>query len=77
MFGFFKSPRVRDPEIGELSRSRGRWRGSLALGSGASVPLVPSGTRAQPDLQAAAAAREVRAQLAAWHPALSVLLPRT
>lgn len=74
VFGFFKSPRFRDPELGEFARSRGRWRGSLALGSGASVPLVVSGSRSQPDPRAVEAAREVPARLAAWRPAIEAAL---
>jgi hypothetical protein len=35
MFGLFKSPPYLDPQLGELTRSCGHWRGTLALEGGA------------------------------------------
>jgi len=61
MFGLFKSSTFNDPQIGELKRSRGHWRGSLALADGESVALVLSGTKTEPDAQALAIAKEVPA----------------
>jgi hypothetical protein len=66
MFGLFKSPPFSDPQLGELTRSRGHWRGSLTLAGGESVPLVLSGTKTEPDAQAIAVAKEVPAQFASW-----------
>ncbi len=70
MFGLFKSPPFSDPQLGELTRSRGHWRGSLALADGESVALVLSGTKTEPDAQALAIAKEVPAQFASWRTTL-------
>ncbi len=66
MFGLFSSPQFRDPQLGELARARGHWRGSLTLEAGASVPLALSGTRSAPDAQAVAMARELRTLFPSW-----------
>ena len=57
MFGFFKSASFVDPELGELHRSRGAWRGTLKLDTETSVPLVLGGGRAAPDPEALRIAR--------------------
>ena len=74
MFGLFRSPRVQDGQLGELTRSRGLWRGTIALPSGTSVPLAVFGSRAAPDAQALALARDVAVQLPAWRPAIAAAL---
>jgi uncharacterized protein DUF6985 len=74
MFGLFKSPPFRDAQLGELSRSRGLWRGMLMLESGTSVPLAVSGNRSQPDAQALALARQVDAQFPSWRSAIETAL---
>jgi uncharacterized protein DUF6985 len=74
MFGLFKSPPFRDPQLGELVRSRGHWRGSLTLEGRARVPLALSGTRAAPDAQAMAVARAVATQFASWRPSIEQAL---
>lgn len=74
MFSLFKSPSFHDPELGELRRSRRRWRGSLAVEASGDVPLVLAGTRSAPDPQAVAIAREVPTQLARWRPAIESAL---
>jgi len=56
MLGFFRLPTFTDPELGALSRSRGRWRGQLAL-EGASLPLAIAGSRGNPDADALDLAR--------------------
>lgn len=70
MLGFFKSKPFHDPQLGAFLRSRGRWRGSLELGAaagaGASVPLVLSGSRAEPDPQVLSAAKTLTTQIASW-----------
>jgi hypothetical protein len=73
MFGLFKSASFSDPLLGELSRARGFWRGTLQLGS-KSVPVALAGSRAAPDADAIAAARQVHAQLQSWHPAIETAL---
>ncbi len=66
MFGLFKSPCYRDPQLGELVRKRGHWRGSLVLAGGESVPLLLAGSRTEPDEQAVAVARALPTQIASW-----------
>src|SRR5688572_4872859 len=56
MFGLFRPPPFRDPVLGVLERSRGRWRGQLVL-AGKTLPLAVSGSRGAPDAEALAAAK--------------------
>jgi len=74
LFGLFKSPPFHDPELGELVRSRGLWRGSLTIEAGVSTPLMLSGTRTEPHAPALAAAREVTKAFASWRPAIEQAL---
>jgi hypothetical protein len=71
MFGFFKSAATVDPQLGELRRSRGAWRGMIKLDAGGSVPLVLSGGRAAPDAEALRSARAVSASYESWRPAIA------
>lgn len=73
MFGLFKSPPFRDPQLGELTRSRGHWRGIIAIAS-KSVPLALAGTRAKPEPKALVAAREVARQYPSWRPSIEASL---
>jgi hypothetical protein len=68
MFGLFKSAPFVDPQLGEFRRSRGAWRGALALDGAASVPLVLSGGRAAPDDEALRIARSIPLEYASWRP---------
>jgi hypothetical protein len=74
MFDLFKSEPFSDPQLGELVRSRGHWRGSISLGSDESVPLAISGTRSEPDAPALQAARELGARFAGWRPSIEQAL---
>ena len=74
MFGLCKSPQFRHPQLGELARARGYWRGSLTLAGRASVPLVLSGTRWEPDAHAVAGAREVATPYGPWRPIIEQAL---
>jgi hypothetical protein len=74
LFGLFKSPPFHDPELGELVRSRGLWRGWLTIEAGVSAPLALSGTRTEPHAQALAAAREVAQAFASWRPVIEQAL---
>ena len=74
MFGLFKSPPFHDPELGELVRSRGLWRGSLTIEAGVTAPLTLSGTRIEPHAQALAAACEVPQRFASWRPVIEQAL---
>jgi len=70
MLGFFKSASFVDPQLGELHRSRGAWRGTLKLDLEAPVPLVLSGGRTAPDADALRIARSIPSEYASWRPAI-------
>jgi hypothetical protein len=70
MLGFFKSASFVDPQLGELHRSRGAWRGMLKVDAEAPVPLVLSGGRAAPDAEALRIAQSVPSDYASWRPAI-------
>jgi len=65
MFGLFKSPEFSDPQLGELRRTGGLWRGSLLLDA-ARVPLVLSGSRTAPDLEALDIAHSITSSYPTW-----------
>jgi hypothetical protein len=65
MFGLFKSARFSDPQLGELVRSRGNWRGSISLG-GSSASLIISGSRNEPSAEAIHTARSLIHQFPTW-----------
>ena len=69
MVSLFGSAAFHDDQLGELRRSRGAWRGIVAL-EGAAVPLIVSGPRAEPDPDALRLARSVPEQMSAWRPAI-------
>lgn len=71
MFGFLKSAPHIDPQLGELRRSRGFWRGHIAVDPGQSVPLVLAGSRAAPEAEALRIARTIASQMAGWRPAIA------
>ena len=54
---------VVDPDLGELTRSRGWWRGSVRLDPHGMVPLAVPGSRAGPDPDAVALARSIQLEL--------------
>ena len=58
MLRLFRPVPFDDPELGTLLRSRGLWRGTLALG-GTLLPLAVTGSRNAPDAQALAIARRL------------------
>ena len=58
MFSFLKATPHTDPSLGVLVRSRGHWRGTLALRHGQPVPLAIAGSRIAPDPDALALAPE-------------------
>ena len=62
MLSLFKSPRFSDPQLGMLERSRGLWRGSVALHPGVIVPFALAGTRTEPDQAALRAASDLIAR---------------
>ena len=74
MFRLFKSPPFLDPQLGELVRSRGLWRGLITVEAGVSAPLMLAGTRTEPHAQALAAARDVAQAFASWRIAIEQAL---
>lgn len=70
MFSLFKAPTFTDPTLGELRRSGGAWRGTIALDTGRAAPLVVAGSRSAPDASALAIARTLRADYPSWRPAI-------
>ena len=59
MFGWFAQKTFRDERLGEFSRRRGGWRGSVRFDGQPAVPLVLAGGRDAPDEAALVVAREV------------------
>ena len=74
LFGLFKSPPFFDPQLGELVRSHGLWRGLITVEAGVSAPLMLAGTRTEPHAQALAAARDVAQAFASWRIAIEQAL---
>jgi hypothetical protein len=72
--GFFTSSPYRDPELGELKRSRGHWRGSITLPSCEPTPLVIEGGRNGPDAAALELARDARASFVSWRASIALAL---
>ena len=70
MFGFFKSAPYVDPQLGELQRSRGAWRGSLRLDTEGPVSLVLGGGRSAPDADAVRIAQSIASDYASWRPVI-------
>lgn len=74
MFGLFSSPSVSDPELGELKRSRGLWRGRISGLGPAVVPLIVSGPKSAPDPAAMALAKSIAANYSEWRGAIELAL---
>ncbi|MBV8467291.1 MAG: hypothetical protein JO218_15220 [Burkholderiales bacterium] len=70
MLNFFGSKTYIDIQLGELYRSRGRWRGTIDIGHHDAVPLAISGGWRGPDPEALAAARQLAAT---FHEHLTVI----
>jgi hypothetical protein len=70
MFGMFGTAPVDDPQLGELRRKRGMWRGTIVLGA-ARVPLVLSGSHKAPDSSALEIARTISASYDGWRPTIA------
>jgi hypothetical protein len=66
----FKTAPFDDPQLGELRRERGMWRGSIVLGA-AHVPLVLSGSRKAPDTSALEIARAISSSYEGWQPVIA------
>ena len=70
MFSFFKTKPFVDSQIGELRRSRGKWRGRLKLDTNSEVALVLSGGRSAPDAEALRIARSIPSDYPSWQPVI-------
>ena len=64
MFGLFKSAPFEDPQLGTLSRSGGKWRGTISFASHRDVPLRLSGGGKAPDPASLDLARQLAARFA-------------
>jgi hypothetical protein len=74
MAGFFKSPSFDDAVLGRLERSRGLWRGTLAVGGVERAPLALFGSNREPDAAALATARQIAPSFNAWRPTIEQAL---
>jgi hypothetical protein len=74
LFGLVQSPTVDDPDCGRLIRSRGYWRGRMALGAHPDVALLIGGGREGPDGAALAQARELPARYLTLQSAIGAAL---
>ena len=63
MFGLFESKPFQDPQLGELRRSGGHWKGSVALPPLGTFRLSLAGSRNAPDATASGLARELPERL--------------
>ena len=70
MFGLFKSEPFRDPQIGELRRFGGYWKGSIALPPVETLRLALAGGRTSPDPLALQLAKELPGRVQALMPAI-------
>lgn len=73
MFDLFRTKPIVDPQLGELRRSRGAWRGTLML-DGRPVPLVVAGSRSGPEPEALRLARSVSAGYPTWQPEIAAAM---
>ncbi|HJQ57269.1 MAG TPA: hypothetical protein VJ890_10205 [Vineibacter sp.] len=73
MFEFFKSTPYDDPQLGQLRRTGGAWRGTIDLG-GTSIALVVDGSRKTPDAAALRIARTIASDLPGWRPQIAQAL---
>ena len=68
-----RSGTVRDPVLGDLTRSRRLWRGTVHI-TNATVPLAIVGKRSAPDATALVLARSIEVGFPAWRPAIEAAL---
>jgi|GEM_PF-993529 len=70
----FKTRSFPDPVLGPLVRTRGQWRGAVALGHAQPIPLAVLGSGSQPDPAALATARQLSTSIEAWRPTIAQAL---
>ncbi len=69
-----RSGTVQDPVLGDLTRSRRLWRGTVRITNEVTVPLAIVGKRSAPDVTALVLARSIEDGFPAWRPAIEVAL---
>jgi hypothetical protein len=74
MFGLFKTSTYDDDRLGLMTRSRGHWKGSLALGRQSKIELHLSGGRESPDPVCLALAHALPARYDALLPQIQASL---
>lgn len=74
MLRLFRSTIVADPQLGELRRRCGKWRGTIALSDAPHVPLAIAGSRAKPDVDALDVAYTLAARYPLWQPQIAAEL---
>lgn len=74
MFGLFKSQPFDDPQLGQLVRTRGMWRGTIRLPGHPAVPLVLAGTGKAPDAEAVTIARALVTTVPGWRDVITAAL---
>lgn len=70
MFNVFQSKPFHDAQLGELSRSRGYWKGGISLPPSGTFRLSLAGNREGPDSTALALAKELPGRLDALVPSI-------
>jgi hypothetical protein len=71
MFQLFRSRPYTDPDLGDLVRRRGMWRGRIDLPSAADVPLALIGSRTAPRPEALKIAAQLKQSIADLRPAIA------
>ena len=74
LLGMLRSRTTNDPVLGMLARSRGYWRGRVALGADRDVPLLIARGRDAPDDTALALARELPTRYPSLQSAIGMAL---
>jgi hypothetical protein len=70
ILNFLKPRAYRDPELGDLVRKGGYWRGRISLGSQRDVPLLLAGARSAPDAASLGLVRELGSRYPTLRPAI-------
>ena len=71
MFQFFRSRPYTDPDLGDLVRRRGMWRGRIDLPSAAVGPLALIGLRTAPGAEAVKIAAQLSQSIPGLRPAIA------
>lgn len=74
MLGLFSSRPFDDPQLGQLVRTRGMWRGAIGIPGHPAVPLALSGTSKAPDAEAVTIARALVTTVPGWRDVITAAL---